>query len=96
MFKNIIFGILAVGVVVAIGGIAYSTQATPAVSTPSRVSAGNGVETGNGLASIGAGTAVSTPVLNLPAATSSADESAAVLFMCEEEKLAHDVYNFSP
>lgn len=91
--KTLLAGILAAVIVIAIGTSVYTAFAAPGTSIsavqPQTVSTngnGNGGQ-GNG----GTGTGVS--VLDIPASDLSADETAALLFMREEEKLARDVYN---
>ncbi len=89
--KNILIGVLAAVIVVAIGASAYSAFAsagtTPAAA-PDTTSTGYGNGNGN---SGGSGTG--TTVLDIPVSDLSAEESASLLFMREEEKLARDVYN---
>jgi len=102
--KNILIGVFAAIIVVAVGASAYNAFASPETDVPAVLEAavnlgqgngnGNGnadtitVQTGNGN---GNGTGVS--VLDLPASDLSPEETAALLFMREEEKLARDVYN---
>lgn len=87
MFKNILIGIFSAILVVAIGTAAYNlidAKASGGLSQPAAVSnAGNG---GNGNGS-------TNSVLNIPASDLNADETAGLLYMLEEEKLARDVYN---
>ncbi len=100
MFKNILIGIFAAILVVAIGTAAYNVigaQAAGAVAAPV---AGNGGGNGNGQGGggtttgtgTGNGNGTGTSVLDLPASDLSPEEAAALLFMREEEKLARDVY----
>lgn len=87
--KNILAGILAATLLVAIGASVYSAMAAPGVdpitAEPQVVTADNGYGNGNG---------TGTSVIDIPASDLSAEEAAALLFMREEEKLARDVYNF--
>ncbi len=97
MLRNILIGIFAAILVVALGTAAYNVigaQAQGAVAAPQ---AGNG----NG----GHGNAQVTPLsptgtqdhaaelASIPASDLSAEETAGLLYMYEEEKLARDVYN---
>jgi hypothetical protein len=100
MLKNIVMGILGAVIVVAIATGAYTALASPSTSAPSSPIAGNGTggngngngNQGNGNQAAG-GNGTGTSVLNIPASDLSAEETAALLFMREEEKLARDVYN---
>lgn len=87
--KTLLAGILAAVIVVAIGVSAYSVFANGSISSPFQAATNNQVN-GNSNAGNGAGTSV----LDIPASDLNADETAALLFMREEEKLARDVYNF--
>jgi hypothetical protein len=87
--KALLAGILAAVIVIAIGASAYTALAAPGTnnySTQSQTASmngnGNGGQNGTG-----------TSVLDIPASDLSAEEAASLLFMCEEEKLARDVYN---
>jgi hypothetical protein len=110
MLKNILIGIFAAILVVALGTAAYNVVGVNAAGSVPAPLAGNGQGNGgpgnggNGQGGTGAtGTTISNPVGNgngtgtsalaLPASELSADESAALLYMREEEKLARDVYN---
>lgn len=86
--KNILIGVLATFLVIAIGAGAYSAFALPAAatSTSSALYGGNG-NGGNG------GNGGGVQITAIPASDLSAEEAAALLFMREEEKLARDVYN---
>jgi hypothetical protein len=89
--KTILAGILAAVLLVAIGASVYSAMAAPganSLTTQSQTVDANG----NGNGGNGSGTGAS--VLDIPASDLNADETAALLFMREEEKLARDVYNF--
>jgi hypothetical protein len=88
MLKNILMGILGAVIVVAIAVSAYSAFASPNTNTAATLN----TDSGNGQGGNGAGTG--TSVLDIPASDLSAEETAALLFMREEEKLARDVYNF--
>ena len=96
-FKNILIGVLSAVIVIAIGASVYSAYASSGSVTatiPSTTLFGNG--NGNGSGNAGAatnGSGTGTSVLSIPASDLSAEESASLLFMREEEKLARDVYN---
>jgi hypothetical protein len=88
--KTLLAGILAAVIVIAIGASVYTAFAAPGTnifSTQPKTDLTNG----NGNGGNGAGTGAS--VLDIPASDLSAEETAALLFMREEEKLARDVYN---
>ncbi|MDD2922402.1 MAG: DUF2202 domain-containing protein, partial [Anaerolineales bacterium] len=95
-FKNILVGILAAVVVIAIGASAYNAFASsgsPASILPNASNTygqGNG---GNGNGNGGQGQGSGVDIASIPASDVSAEEAAALLFMREEEKLARDVYN---
>jgi len=102
--KNILIGILAAVIVVAIGASAYTAFASPGadkINLPDITmdfGQGNGNGNGNGNAGevttqTGYGNGTGTSVLEVPASELSPEESASLLFMREEEKLARDVYN---
>ena len=85
--KYILAGILAAALLIAIGANVYSVMAAPDTSPLENISqavSANGYGYGNG---------TGTSVLDLPASDLNADETAALLYMREEEKLARDVYN---
>lgn len=85
--KHILAGVLAATLLIAIGANVYSVMAAPGMSpldNMSQVVSANGYGYGNG---------AGTSVLDLPASDLNADETAALLYMREEEKLARDVYN---
>ncbi len=94
MLKNILMGILGAVVVVAIAVSAYTALASPSSSAQSNLSASNGNTGGNGQGGGGQENGTGTSVLDIPASDLNAEETAALLFMREEEKLARDVYNF--
>ena len=88
--KTLLAGILAAVIVIAIGASVYTAFASPGTnifSTQPKTDLTNG----NGNGTNGTGTGAS--VLDIPASDLSAEETAALLFMREEEKLARDVYN---
>ncbi|MDO9301017.1 MAG: DUF2202 domain-containing protein, partial [Anaerolineales bacterium] len=88
--KTLLAGILAAVIVIAIGVSVYTAFASPGTnifSTQPKTDLTNG----NGNGGNGAGTGAS--VLDIPASDLSAEETASLLFMREEEKLARDVYN---
>jgi hypothetical protein len=102
--KNILIGVFSAIIVVAIGASAYSAFASPDAAQPAApaVSAnlGQGNGNGNGNANAGSvtdhtgnGNGTGISVLDIPASDLSPEETAALLFMREEEKLARDVYN---
>lgn len=107
--KNLVIGVLAAIVVIAIGASAYNAFAAPAAVQTSTVDAGLGMGyangggngNGNGNGGNGAGNGGGTgtagteiqQLQSIPASELSADEAAGLLFMREEEKLARDVYN---
>jgi len=121
MFKNILIGIFAAILVVALGTAAYNVigvNAAPGVAAPAigngqrnggpgnggngqsgvgvtgtAIANGGNSQTGVGVTGNGNGNGTGTSVLAIPASDLSANESAALLFMREEEKLARDVYN---
>jgi len=88
-FKNLLIGILSAVIVVAVGASAYTALASPGADEPAAQSATENFGNGNGNGGNGSGTSA----LDLPAGELSAEESASLLFMREEEKLARDVYN---
>ena len=100
--KNILIGVFAAIIVVAVGASAYTAFASPntdqAPAPVVAVNAGQGNGYGNGTANSGTvqtgnGNGTGTSVLGIPASDLSPEEAAALLFMREEEKLARDVYN---
>ena len=96
--KNILIGVFSAIIVVAIGASAYTAFASPDNSETAAPSVapdygnGNG-NGGTGTGQTGNGTGAGTSVLDIPASDLSPEESAALLYMREEEKLARDVYN---
>ena len=102
--KNILIGIFSAVIIVAIGASAYNAFASPGSDEPvvPEIAAdfGQGNGNGNGNANAGAvtdhtgnGNGTGTSVLDIPASDLTLDETASLLFMREEEKLARDVYN---
>jgi len=96
--KNILIGVFSAIIVVAVGASAYTAFASPNGDEPAAPSLaadyGNG--NGNGGTGIGQtnnGNGTGTSVLDVPASDLSPEETAALLFMREEEKLARDIYN---
>jgi hypothetical protein len=85
-YKTILVGILALAIVFTIGASVHTAFAAPDTNIlPTQLHA---VIT-NGNSNGGAGISV----LDIPTSDLSTEESAALLFMREEEKLARDVYN---
>jgi len=91
--KHILAGILAAALLVAIGASVYSVLAAPGANPLDSISQAVSAS-GNGNGNGGNGNGTGTSVLDLPASDLNADETAALLYMREEEKLARDVYNF--
>jgi hypothetical protein len=89
--KNLLIGIFSAIIVVAIGASAYTALASPDGSEPAAPVTIQNLGNGNGNGGNGNGTG--TSVLEIPASDLSTEESAALLFMREEEKLARDIYN---
>ena len=95
--KNILIGVFSAIIVVAIGASAYTAFASPDTSEAAAPSVAPDYENGTGNGGTGAGqtgngNGTGTPVLDIPASDLSPEETAALLFMREEEKLARDVY----
>lgn len=88
--KHILAGILAAALLVAIGASVYSVLAAPGANPLAGISQ---AVSANGNGNGGNGNGTGTSVLDLPASDLNADETAALLYMREEEKLARDVYN---
>ena len=97
--KNILIGVLAAVIVIAIGASAYNAFASGGVSLPITIPSygqGNGGGNGNSGANGnggGQGQVSGVDIASIPASDLSAEEAADLLFMREEEKLARDVYN---
>jgi hypothetical protein len=81
---------LAAALLVAIGASVYSVLAAPGANPLTDISQ---AVSANGNGNGGNGNGNGTSVLDLPASALNADETAALLYMREEEKLARDVYN---
>jgi hypothetical protein len=94
MFKNKLLGFLGAIVVIASAAGAYTALASPGISAPSILNAGNGNVGGNGQSGNGQGIGTATSIINISASNLTTEETAALLYMREEEKLARDVYNF--
>ena len=95
-FKNILIGVLSAVIVIAIGASAYNAFASPGAAIPSTTdnTVLNGGGNGNGGNGNGGGTGGGGVQLTaIPASDLSAEETAGLLFMREEEKLARDVYD---
>jgi hypothetical protein len=91
--KNILIGILSAVIVIAIGASTYTAfasagTASAAIPGTTNTGYGNGNRNGND-----GGNGSGTTVLDIPVSDLSIEESASLLFMREEEKLARDVYN---
>lgn len=96
--KNILIGVLSAVIVIAVGASAYNAYASPDTSTSASIDTatqnGNGNGNGNGGGNGNAnGNGTGTGITTIPASELSSDETASLLFMREEEKLARDVYN---
>jgi hypothetical protein len=91
-FKNLIIGVLSAVIVIAVGASAYNAYA----SVDSTIPAAPGIATqygnGNGKGG-GNGNGDGTGITTIPASDLSDEETASLLYMREEEKLARDVYN---
>ena len=96
MYRNILIGTFAAILVVTIGTAAFNivdAQAQGALAAPA---AGNGYGQGGTQANPQAPVDVQNHAIalaDIPASDLSAEESAALLYMYEEEKLAQDVYS---
>jgi len=93
--KNLLIGIFSAIIVVAIGASAYTALASAEIASQEAPALSETIDTGNGNGNGGsnAGNGSGVSALDLPAGELSAEESASLLFMREEEKLARDVYN---
>jgi hypothetical protein len=91
--KSLLIGIFSAIIVVAIGASAYTAMASPDGIEPTAPATIQNLGNGNGNENGGNGNGTGTSMLEIPASELSAEESAALLFMREEEKLARDVYN---
>lgn len=85
--KNILIGVLSAVIVIAIGASAYTAFASNPVASAAPA-ADPSVDAG-----YGNGNGTGADVLTIPASDLSPEETAALLYMREEEKLARDVYN---
>lgn len=92
MFKKLMIGTLAAVIVVAAGASAYTALAAPAAETQPVVVA-ESVSVEPVAASVDVVPAVDTTVEIVTTSALTADETAGLLYMYEEEKLARDVYN---
>jgi len=97
--KNLLIGILSAVIVIAVGASAYNAYASPDAKTATApdiaIQSGNGNGNGGNGNTNGNqnGDGTGTGITTIPASELSADETASLLFMREEEKLARDVYN---
>ena len=94
MFKKILVGILVAVIVVAAGASAYAALAAPAAQNQEVNGTGN-ANAGDTAGAANAGNGHSDPLIDeatIPA-TLTAEETAGLLYMVEEEKLARDVYD---
>lgn len=89
-FKNILIGVLAAIVVIAVGASAYNALASSSGPEPATVNTSSNFGGGNGNGGYGGG---QLQLTSIPPSDLTADESAGLLYMREEEKLARDVYN---
>ncbi|NWG35799.1 MAG: DUF2202 domain-containing protein [Chloroflexi bacterium] len=95
--KNLLIGILSAVIVIAVGASAYNAYASPDAQTAAAPD--TAIQTGNGNGKGGNGNANGNQngngagITGIPASDLSAEETASLLFMREEEKLARDVYN---
>ena len=95
MLRNILIGIFAAVLVVAVGTAAYNVISVQAAGGPDTSTTTGGSGAGNAAQLQGAvGIQDHTAELAaIPASDLSEEEAAALLYMYEEEKLARDVYN---
>jgi hypothetical protein len=91
MLRNVLIGILAAILVVALGTAAYNVIGAQAQGAMTAPLAGNGNGNGNN-GQVGV-TDHAAQLAAIPPADLSAEEKASLLYMYEEEKLARDVYN---
>lgn len=94
--KNLLIGILSAVIVIAVGASAYNAYASSDAKTAAAPDIA--IQTGKGNGNGGNGNASGnqnggTGITGIPASDLSAEETASLLFMREEEKLARDVYN---
>jgi hypothetical protein len=95
--KNLLVGILSAVIVIAVGASAYNAYASPdaktAAAPDTAIQPGNGNGNGGNGNANGNQNGDGTGITGIPASDLSAEETASLLFMREEEKLARDVYN---
>lgn len=95
--KNLLVGILSAVIVIAVGASAYNAYASPdaktAAAPDTAIQSGNGNGNGGNGNANGNQNGDGTGITTIPASDLSAEETASLLFMREEEKLARDVYN---
>jgi hypothetical protein len=93
MVKKILISILAAVIVVAGGASAYSALAAPDSGTQSAPEFQNFAADSSAIASASSSASVATSPQAAVSAAPTADETAGLLYMYEEEKLARDIYN---
>jgi hypothetical protein len=99
MLKNILIGIFAAILVVAIGTVAFNAIEAQAAGNTAAVA--NGSTNGNGYGGNGgneagtgdAGNGNGVNLSDIPVSDLTTEEAASLIYMREEEKLARDVYN---
>jgi len=95
-FKHLIVGVLSAVILIAIGTSVYNAYASPDApisvlpNVSTLIGSGNGNGNGNGN---GSQNGDGTGITSIPASDLSDEETASLLYMREEEKLARDVYN---
>jgi hypothetical protein len=99
-FKNVLIGVLAAVVVIAVGASAYNALASSSAPETSAVNPSGNFAGGNGRGGHGNGNGGNggfggsqVQLTSIPPSDLTAEESAGLLYMREEEKLARDVYN---
>ena len=95
MLRNILIGIFAAVLVVAVGTAAYNVIGVQAAGGPDTSTTTGGSGAGNAIQFQGAFGIQNhaAELAAIPAYDLSTEEAAALLYMYEEEKLARDVYN---
>ena len=95
MLRNILIGIFAAVLVVAVGTADYNVISVQAAGGPDASTTTGGSGAGNATQFQGAVGIQNhaTELAAIPASDLSTEEAAALLYMYEEEKLARDVYN---
>lgn len=88
MIKNILIGIFAAIIIIAVGASAYNAFASP--DTTAAVASNPSAPNSSGK---GPGSESGVQLTAIPPSDLGAEEAADLLFMREEEKLARDVYN---